>query len=223
LQAPEASLLLPTHDQSEERLRCPQIHLGYPEGAILFLEQQDPRGIFVLCAGEVKLTISSSGGKTLILRIAKPGEVLGLIAALWERSYEVTAETICPSQIAYVRREDFRRFVAQHPAASQGIGKQLSSNDHGACEQLRVVGLSASAPEKLARLLPDWSAGAEEAKLGAQITVRLTHEEIAEFIGSTRETVTPTLSDFKSRHLVTTKGSTFAIPKRAALEYFVTA
>lgn len=196
---------------------------AYPEGAILFLEQQDPRGIFVLCEGEVKLTISSSEGKTLILRIAKPGEVLGLMAALSGKSYEVTAETLRPSQIAFIRRDDFLRFVARDPEASQGIVRQLSSNYHGACEQLRTVGLSASAPEKLARLLLDWSAGAEETKLGAQITMRLTHEEIAEFIGSTRETVTRTLSDFKSRHLVMLKGSTLLIPNRAALENFVTA
>jgi CRP/FNR family transcriptional regulator len=71
--------------------------------------------------------------------------------------------------------------------------------------------------------LLEWSAGAQETKLGTQITMRLTHEEIAEFIGSTRETVTRTLSDFKSRHLVTTKGSTLLIPNRAALESFVTA
>ena len=54
---------------------------AYPGGATLFLEKQDSRGVFVLCEGEVKLTISSSEGKTLILRIAKAGEVLGLMAA----------------------------------------------------------------------------------------------------------------------------------------------
>ncbi len=195
----------------------------YPKGAILFLEKQDSRGIFMLCEGEVKLSIGSSDGKTLILRIAKPGEILGLMSSLSGQPYEVTAETLRPSQIAFVRRDDFVRFVAQHPEASQGIVKQLSSNYLGACEQLRTVGLSTSAPEKLARLLLDWSAEAEETKLGTQITMRLTHEEIAEFIGSTRETVTRTLSDFRNRRLVTTKGSTLSIPNRAALENFVAA
>ncbi|MGA8221422.1 MAG: Crp/Fnr family transcriptional regulator [Candidatus Acidiferrales bacterium] len=195
----------------------------YPEGAVLFMEKQDARGVFILCEGEVKLTISSSEGKTLILRIAKPGEILGLMAAISAKPYEVTAETLRPSQIAFVRRDDFVRFVAQHPEASQGIVKQLSSNYHGACEQLRTVALSASAPEKLAKLFLEWSAGAEETKLGTQITMPLTHEEIAEFIGSTRETVTRTLSEFKTRRLVTLKGSTLSIPSRAALEDLVTA
>ncbi len=196
---------------------------AFPEGAILFLEKQDPRGVFVLCEGEVKLTISSSEGKTLILRIAKPGEILGLMATLSGKSYEVTAETLRPSQIAFVRRDDFLRFIAHHPEASQGIVKQLSSNYRGACEQLRTVALSASAPEKLAKLLLEWVAEAGETKVGTQITMHLTHEEIAEFIGSTRETVTRTLSDFRSRRLVTLRGSTLSIPNRAALEEFVAA
>jgi CRP/FNR family transcriptional regulator, cyclic AMP receptor protein len=196
---------------------------AYPEGAVLFLEKQDARGVFLLCEGEVKLTISSSEGKTLILRITKPGEILGLMAGLSGKPYEVTAETLHPCQIAFVRRDDFLRFVARHPEASQGIVKQLSSNYHGACEQLRTVGLSLSAPEKLARLLLDLSAGAEETKSGIRFKLPLTHEEIAEFIGSSRETVTRTLSEFKSQQLLTLKGSTLMISDRAALETFVTA
>ena len=190
----------------------------YPAGAVLFLEKQDPRGVFVLCAGQVKLSISSSAGKTLILRITKPGEILGLMAAMSGSPYEVTAETLHPCQVAFVRRDDFLRFVAKHSEVYQGVVKQLSTLYSGACEQLRTVGLSASAPEKLARLLLDWSAEAKETKQGAPIKLPLTHEEIAEFIGSTRETVTRTFSEFKSRQLVTLQGSTLLISNRPALE-----
>lgn len=195
---------------------------AYPEGAILFMEKQESRGVFILCEGEAKLTISSSEGKTLILRIAKPGEILGLMATLSGKPYEVSVETLRPCQIAFVRRDDFLRFVAQHPEASQAIVRQLSANYHGACVQLRTVGLSASAPGKLAKLLLDWSAGTEETKCGGGVKMPLTHEEIAEFIGSSRETVTRTLSDFKARQLVTLKGSTLFISNRAELENFVT-
>ena len=192
----------------------------YPKGAFLFMERQDARGAFILCEGEVKLSISSSEGKTLIMRVAKAGEILGLMAALSGGSYEVTAETIRPCQVAFVRREDFQRFVAKHPEASQGVARQMTMQYQAACEQLRTVGLSASAQEKLARLLLTWSAGIQQTKEGTRIKVPLTHEEIAEFIGTTRETVTRTLSDFRERHLVTIQGSTMMIPSRAALESF---
>ena len=192
----------------------------YPKGALLFMERQDARGAFVLCEGEVKLSISSSEGKTLIMRVAKAGEILGLMAALSGGAYEVTAETLHPCQVAFVRREDFQRFVAKHPEASQGVARQMTMQYQAACEQLRTVGLSASAQEKLARLLLAWSAGIAQTKGGTRIKIPLTHEEIAEFIGTTRETVTRTLSDFKVRHLVAIQGSTLMIPSRAALESF---
>lgn len=190
----------------------------YPGGAVLYIEKQDSRGVFVLCAGEVKLTISSSAGKMLILRIAKPGEILGLMAVLSNTPYEVTAETLHPCQVAFIRREDFLKLLAKHPEMHEGVVKQLSTLYSGACEQLRTVGLSASAPEKVARLLLDWAAEGKQTKSGTQIKVPLTHQEIAEFVGTTRETVTRTFSEFKNKHLVVLQGSTLTIPDRAALE-----
>jgi CRP/FNR family transcriptional regulator, cyclic AMP receptor protein len=190
----------------------------YPAGAVLFLEKQDPRGVFVLCGGAVKLSISSSSGKTLILRIAKPGEILGLMSTMSGIPYEATAETMRPCQVAFLRRDDFLRFLAKHPEAYQGAVKQLTTLYSGACEQLRTVALSASAPEKLARLLLDWSAETKDTKQGAPVKMPLTHEEIAEFIGITRETVTRTLSNFKSRELVALHGSTLMISNRPVLE-----
>lgn len=195
----------------------------YPKGALLFVEKQESRGVYALCEGEVKLSISSAEGKIMIMRIARAGELLGLMATMAGQPYEVTAETIHPCQVAFIRREDFLRFVTTHPEASQSVVKQMSSQYRGACEQLRTVGLSASAQEKLARLLLTWTEGMQQTKEGMRIKLPLTHEEIAEFIGTTRETVTRTLSDFKVRHLVTVQGSTLMIPSRAALEHFANA
>ncbi|MGA7221669.1 MAG: Crp/Fnr family transcriptional regulator [Candidatus Acidiferrales bacterium] len=194
---------------------------AYPEGAILFLENQDVRGVFLLCEGAVKLTISSADGKTLILRIAQAGEMLGLTAALAGRPYEVSAETLRPCQIAFIRRNRFLDFLAEQPEVYEQITKQLSSNYQRACEQLRTVGLSLSAPAKLARLLLEWDAQAEERHDGRGIRLPLTHEEIGGLIGSSRETVTRTLGEFRSRQLVTLKGSTLTIQNHAALEDFV--
>jgi CRP/FNR family cyclic AMP-dependent transcriptional regulator len=190
----------------------------YPGGALLFLEKEESRGVFVLCAGEVKLSISSSAGKTLILRVAKSGEVLGLMATMGAMPYEVTAETLHPCQVAFIRRDDFVHFVAKHPEVYQNAVKQLSSLYSGACDQLRTVGLSASAPEKLARLLLSWSGDAKATKTGTPIKLPLTQEEIAEFIGTTRETVTRTLSEFKNLRLVAVEGSSLMISNRQALE-----
>ena len=80
--------------------------------------------------------------------------------------------------------------------------------------------MSSSAPEKLARLLLDWSETGQTTECGARFRFSLTHEEIGEFIGASRETVTRTLSVFKSRQLVAFKGSMLTIPSRMALESY---
>jgi CRP/FNR family cyclic AMP-dependent transcriptional regulator len=125
--------------------------------------------------------------------------------------------------VAFIRRENLLRFLGQHPEAYQAIVGQLGSHYHIACEQIRALGLSASVTEKLAKLLLEWSAGAAESKAGTRTKLPLTHEEIAEFIGTTRESVSRTMSEFKSRHLVVLQGSTLMIPNRAALESCVNA
>jgi CRP/FNR family transcriptional regulator, cyclic AMP receptor protein len=196
---------------------------AYPEGAVLFVEGQPARGVFVLCKGRVKLSISSSDGKALILRIVGSGEVLGLSAAVSGQPYEMSVETLEPCQVDFVKREDFLRFLADYSEASIHAAQQLSGSYHAACEQIRALGLSQSAPEKLARFLLDWSGKGRATAQGIRVKLALTHEEIAQTIGSSRETVTRTLGDFKTKQVAFLKGSTLVIPNKPALERFVSA
>src|SRR5208282_5027882 len=72
---------------------------AYPRGAVLFVQGQLPRGIFVLCKGSGKLAVNSPSGTTAIVKVAAPGEVLGLSATISGKPHEVTAETIDPCQV----------------------------------------------------------------------------------------------------------------------------
>ena len=189
----------------------------YPQGSVLFMENQQARGIYILCEGQVKLSLNSREGKTLSLRIARPGEVLGLSAAFAGMPHEVTAETLRPCQIAFVRREDFLRFLAQHPEIYRTVLNQVGKQLRVACEQIRTLGLANSVTAKVARLLLDWSSDTPQTKQPLHTTMPLTHEEIAEFVGTTRESVTRALSSFKNRQLISIHGSSLTIPNPAAL------
>jgi CRP/FNR family transcriptional regulator len=191
---------------------------SYPAGMILFSEKDPAPGIYVVLEGEVKLSMNSSDGRRLILRIAKKGEILGLASALSGKPSEMTAETLYPAKIAPIVRKDFLNFLTRHPEVYQTVTEELSRDYTMACEQLRTVGLSTSAPEKLARLLLEWSESGKTNDGGVHFRFPLTHGEIGEFIGASRETVTRTLSVFKSRQLVAFHGSTLTIPSKAALE-----
>jgi len=200
---------------------------AYPKGALLFVEGQNPRGVFVLCHGRAKLSTSSADGKTIILKIAEPGEILGLSATVSGKAYEVTAELMEPSQANFITRQDFLNFLRDHGDASLRVAEQLSQNYHSAYEEIRSLGLSHSASEKLAKLLLEWAHdGKGKASKGkdskgkdeVRLTVTLTHEEIAQLIGTSRETVTRALADLKRKQLVQVKGSTVVLRNKAALE-----
>jgi CRP/FNR family transcriptional regulator, cyclic AMP receptor protein len=191
---------------------------AYPVGAILFVEQQKSRGLYVVCEGQVKLSFSSSEGKALLLRIAKPGEVLGLLSALTGEPYEATAEVLRPCQIALVPSRDFQKFLRKHPAVLQSVASHLGSQYRAACEQLCAVGLGATIFEKVVQFLLSWSADRGGSQDGIQFTLPLSHAEIGEYIGTTRESVTRTLSTLRSRGLIASHGSTFVIPDRAAMQ-----
>jgi CRP/FNR family transcriptional regulator, cyclic AMP receptor protein len=190
------------------------VPISHPANKVLFSETQPADGVRVVIEGEVKLSINSPDGRRLSLRIAKAGEVLGLSSTLSGNPYEMTADTLHPAKIAHIARQDFLHFLARHPEAYASVTREVSRSYNLACEQLRLVGLSTSVPERLASLLLRWS------ESGTRCRVALTHEEIGEFIGASRETVTRTLSVFKNRRLVAQHGCTIEIPCRDALENY---
>ena len=196
---------------------------SYPQGSLLFSEGEDPRGVFVLREGHAKLLLTSSEGRTLILRLAAPGEILGLNETISGKPYIATAEAVRTCQVSFVRRNDFLRFLNDHADACMRAAQMLSRTYHSACEQIRTLGLSSSALEKVARLLLELSAAGEETEQGTRVEVGLTHEEIAQIIGTSRETVTRTLTHFRTRHLAALRGSILVIPNKAALEDLVAA
>jgi CRP/FNR family cyclic AMP-dependent transcriptional regulator len=192
---------------------------AYPPHAVLFVEGQAPRGVFVLCQGRVKLSLCSSDGKTLILKIAEPIELLGLSATVSGKAYELTAETIDPCQVNFIKREDFLRVLHGHSDFSFRVAEQLSDKYNTACHEIRSLGLSHSAAEKLAKLLLEWSSkDGEPGKREPRMKLTLTHEEIAQMIGTSRETVTRLFAVLKERQIVHTKGSTLLIRNQAKLE-----
>ena len=207
--------------QSVEDLDKIKYASAFPPGAVLFVEGQSPRGVYIICSGRVKLTTTSRDDKTLILRIAEAGEVLGLHGTVSEKPHDLTAETLQPCQLDFVKRDDFLKFLQSHPDACLHAAQHLSQDCQSAYEMIRSLGLSHSVSEKLARLLLEWASGGEETKEGIRIKIALTHEEIAQLIGTSRETVTRVLGEFREKQFAQLRGSTLLIRNKAALEKLV--
>ena len=193
-------------------------HTVMPPGAVLFVEGQTPRGIFIVCSGTVKLSTTSKDGKVLILKQAEAGEVLGLSAVISGTNYEMTAETALPCQLNFIGRKDFMGFLERESEVGMHSALWLSREFQGAYRDIHDLVLARSSSGKLARLLlscaPLGIQHAEELHLRSAMT----HEEMAQRIGSSRETVTRLLTDLKKKRLIRLEGATLVIRDRTGLE-----
>jgi len=195
----------------------------YPAGAVLFVESQPSRGVFFLSRGRIKLSVCARDGKTLILRVAKPGDALGVGAAVCGRTYEATAETLEACEISFIRPSDLLRLMSQYNEFAMRMAEYLSQEYNSTCRELRSLMLSESASERLARLLVGWLDTNGDTKHRGQMKLTLTHEEIAQMIGTSRETVTRLLTGFRKKQFVQRHGSTIVVCNRGALESLITA
>jgi len=192
-----------------------------PARAVIFSEGQSPRGIYMLCQGQAKLSVSSRGGKTFILRIAEPGEILGLHSVVASRPYELTAETMQPCQLNFVSQQDFLRFLKDHGEACVRAAQHISRDCQDAYDVVRTIGLSTSASGKVAKFLLT-SATDGRVKDGVIHTkLALTHDDIGQLTGTSRETITRTLGEFRKKNIVELKGSVLIIHDKSALEQLV--
>lgn len=193
----------------------------YPQGTMLFLEGQSSRGVFMLCSGRAKLSFSSGNGKSL-MRVTEPGEILGLSAVISGRPYEVSAEMQNDGRVNFVQRETFLQFLQDHSEASLRVAELLSRSYYTVCDQVRSLALSDSVVEKLAKLLLSWcTSEGKETDRGIHLKICLTHGEIGQMIGASRETVTRLLGDLRNKRVIEFKGSSLFICNKAALESFV--
>jgi CRP/FNR family transcriptional regulator, cyclic AMP receptor protein len=195
----------------------------YPTGAVLFAEGQAPRGVFIVRRGRVKLSICGSDGRTLILRIVDSGCPMGVAAAVSGRQYEATAETQEPCEISFLRQSDLLRLMRQHGELALWVTQHISQDYACTCREIRDLILSDSASEKLARLMVGWLDQNATATNPTQVKLALTHEEIGQMIGTSRETVSRLFAGFKKQRLIQQNGCTLVIPNRVALESLITA
>jgi len=196
-------------------------HSVMPSEALLFVEGQTPRGMYVLCSGKVKLSTTSKEGKVLILKQAEAGEVLGLSAAISGTNYEMTAETNTPCQLNFISRQELMALMQNGSEVAVHAAQSLSREFQGAYRDIHDLVLARSSSGKLAKLLLSCAPVGAQQSDGQRIRSAMTHEEMAQRIGSSRETVTRLLSHLKKKRLIRLEGATLVIRDRTGLEALV--
>ncbi len=203
---------------SHRRLETIKLAHLLPKRTVLFVSGQKPAGVHLVCAGKVKVCSARPNGKMTLVKIAAAGELLGLHACLAGTAHEFSAETVEPSQIAFVRGDDFRQFLRDDEVACWKAALLLSRHCQQAYRMVRAAGGARSAAARLARLLLDLAVIGRERADGLEVALTLTHKEIAQAIGMSRETVWRKLVEFRDLGIAVRKGSLLLIQDKAALQ-----
>ncbi len=189
----------------------------YPSNATLLSEGQSPRGVYIACSGRAKISVQARDGKTLILTIAGDRQVFGLSTVIDGGVSPVTVTTIEFCQIKFLERDSFLRLIQHDARVALACATILGREIKSAFEDVHELLLARSSTEKLARLLLSW-VSSETKNRELRVETEFTHEEIAQMIGSSRETVTRLFSDLKRKNLIRLEGATLVIPNRIALQ-----
>lgn len=188
------------------------------KGEVLFAEGQPSHGVFLLSLGRVKIFTASADGKIFVLKFAGPGEILGLAGTLSRGSYETSAEAVEPAHVGFVERKDLVNVIRHDGEVAMQVALQLSDSYSSAIAGLRTTGLSWSASQRLAMFLLDWHETNRALNGGDTPPLSLTHEEISQSLGISRETVSRIVSRFKKKGLIQSKGRNLVLRNRSALE-----
>jgi CRP/FNR family cyclic AMP-dependent transcriptional regulator len=189
----------------------------YPPNATLVMEGQKPRGIYIACSGNAKLSPQARDGKTIILKIAGNQEVMGLSTVILGGPSLITVTTIDLCQIKFVEREGLMRLIERDSRMAMACASALAREVTTSFDDVHELLLARSSTEKLARLLLSWVSD-EPRNRELRVATKFTHEEISQMIGSSRETVTRLLSEMKRKELIRLEGATLVIPNRNALQ-----
>ena len=184
----------------------------YGRGKVLFAEGEPARGVYILRTGRAAVSISSSEGRVVIVRIAQPGDVLGLNSAVRGAPYVTTVKTLESCRTDFIPRAELMEFMETSQAGTQAILKIVSHELTQFTARMRSILLAQTTRARLARLLLEWSEQSE------RIDRVFTHEEIAQMICSSRETVTRLLASLNRRKVIRITPDSIVIQDRAALE-----
>ena len=195
-------------------------HIGnlnslHSRGQVLFAEGEQARGIYILRTGRAAVSITSSEGRVVTLRIATSGDVVGLNSVLRNCSYETTVKTLEQCRTDFIPRGELIELIQQSHAAAQAILNILSRELTQLTDRAKLLLLPQTVCGRLARLLLEWS---NDTSQTVRIDRVFTYEEIAQMICSSRETVTRLLGKLARQQVIRITSDSILVCDRPALE-----
>ncbi len=183
---------------------------AYKKGQLIFHEGGKPTGLFCINSGKIKIAKLGSDGKEQIVRLAKPGDVIGYRALMADSNYSASAVALEDAVICFIPRSQFLELISQNVDFASGLMK-LISNALGEAEERMVQMAYKPVRERLAEALLLLQKTYKQSEGEDQFTISISREDLASIVGTAKETTIRLLSEFKEEGLIITKGSSITI------------
>jgi CRP/FNR family transcriptional regulator, cyclic AMP receptor protein len=194
-----------------DALTAPLPCTAYPAGRVIFDQDSPGDGAFIIVSGKVKLGCAVSDGRENLLSVLGPSEMFGELSVVDPGPRALNATALTPVVVACIDHATMHGWLAQHPDMAIRLMRVLARRlRRSHRSQADLVG--SDAPARLARQLLLLAQRFGVQKNGVvRLTHDLTQEELAQLVGTTRETVNKALSEFSSRGWIQVSGRTIVI------------
>jgi CRP/FNR family transcriptional regulator len=179
-------------------------YVKFKEKTTLFWAGDESDNAYFITSGYVKMFHLTSSGDTITLLVHKPGDILGIGGVLEDTVYEVSAETVGPSEMWVISREVFLDMMFKYPKFAVWVATSLASRMKR-IDQMLLHLVSLSAERRLALTLLDFAVESVDPNDAATAYVRATHQDIANLIGNCRQTTTVILDRFRDEGIINIK------------------
>jgi CRP/FNR family cyclic AMP-dependent transcriptional regulator len=178
----------------------------YPKDGVVFFENETGDTLFMILSGRVKVTILGDDGKEIILSMLGPGDFFGEMSLLDDEPRSATAIAAQDTELLALARGDFQTVVHDHPGITWALIRTLSQRLRRANQQISTLALL-DVYGRVASVIVDMAREEGRRLRDGRVALRRpTHQEIANRIGTTRETVTRMLKDLERQGLIHMEG-----------------
>ncbi|MBK6275059.1 MAG: Crp/Fnr family transcriptional regulator [Saprospirales bacterium] len=195
------------HDKMEE-IEASKICSTFKKGESIFKEGSYAAGVYCINSGKIKLSMMGDEGKEQIVRMAKPGDIIGYKALLSGDRYSATAAALEDCNVCFIPKEIFLLILQKDASLSFEMMKLLSNEFKRAEEKLHTWHKTSSRKRAETILFLKETYGVDKEN---QINVALSREEIANLVGTATETAIRLLSEFNKDHIIELNGKKIKI------------
>lgn len=183
----------------------------YPKDQVVFFENEEGDFFFMILEGRIKVTILGDDGREVILSVLGPGDFFGEMALLDNEPRSATAIAVEDSELISLHRTDFQTVLTENRSITSALIKSLTARLRKANHQISTLALL-DVYGRVARVIAEMARDEGRRLRDGRIAFRrATHQEIANRIGTTRETVTRMLKDLERQGLLHIEGKEIVV------------